>query len=422
MPTPHHYSTGPTQCTACKDGDDSALQKVQNGYTVTSPADLTTNAFLKPAVSTGYWLNKGVCVACPANCKQCSGGGTCNTCNLQVVGTEVRSSFLSQSAACLACPTGCATCTNPSLTATATCLTCQPGYYLTGATCTACFGGAAGSTGVAGVATCTDATVSGITKCKDGYFLNTGGCQYCGDTSNLVSPFGCGYSAAVADSSAIPKVFKNQAFGTCTNGTRCTSCTPTNVDATTTPGWLLTGSNSCIACTNKGTSGTAGSGVCAACATNADICDTCVTGAYLDSTNRCQNCITNCKKCSSAGTCDVCNDGYYLDPTTKNCFACTSAISGSKGCLSCTGPNQCSRCSDGQYVASNGVCLDCPTSLNAVACSDASTPLACAATYYLSGTNCVKCGTNCDVCVNNGAQCAKCTTGTVVSGNPGNCA
>jgi hypothetical protein len=60
----------------------------------------------------------------------------------------------------------------------------------------------------------------------------------------------------------------------------------------------------------------------------------------------CQNCLSNCKTCGSAGTCVQCNTGYYwtISANVGQCVACSSL------CLTCTNNTHCTQCSSNSYL------------------------------------------------------------------------
>ncbi|ESU45577.1 Variant-specific surface protein, partial [Giardia duodenalis] len=86
----------------CSSEEDGRCKDVVDGY------DITYNGTLR---------------TCPANCKTCIGGG-CNSCS---------SGFYLDKGKCSACPKGCGTCPHGE-----TCFDCVPGYYFSRTTCTAC--------------------------------------------------------------------------------------------------------------------------------------------------------------------------------------------------------------------------------------------------------------------------------------------
>ncbi|ESU42588.1 Variant-specific surface protein [Giardia duodenalis] len=86
----------------CNSEEDGRCKDVVDGYGITYNGTLRT---------------------CPANCKICIGGG-CNSCS---------SGFYLDKGKCSACPKGCGTCPNGE-----TCFDCVPGYYFSNTMCKAC--------------------------------------------------------------------------------------------------------------------------------------------------------------------------------------------------------------------------------------------------------------------------------------------
>lgn len=189
----------------------------------------------------------------------------------------------------------------------------------------------------------------------------------------------------------------------------------------------------------------------------------CPTGTYssLNSTQLvCQNCSSNCLKCSSASVCQLCSFSFPLyvlsssnatcittcpsgtiltidsslfslqcEPCSNNCLTCSTSIA---FCLSCQvgftfQNNSCvASCSLGFYQI-NGSCLVCDPRCQYCLSSDPTNCSECIAGYYLysyycysncpiktfayaSGKQCLNCNTHCSTCLN-ATNCTSCLTG-----------
>lgn len=266
---------------------------------------------------------------------------------------------------------------------------------------------AACNTALGQCAECDTNSGATCTKCFAGSgFSGAGVCGACGATAtNVIAPSGsdsCGY-------------------GTCTNplftggNAQCTACTL--VDPTVqSAGFMLSTAKTCTACSNLGTNNQPGAtGTCAKCTANVDICEQCVDGSFLAADKRCQRCVTNCAKCSTATTCDACNAGFYRDSSSGQCVPCAL------NCATCTEAVKCTACPTGRYLDESKQCVQCSTSAlipNAADCSSASVATACSPNNFLSNGKCLPCGTNCESCLNdNGVpgNCVKCSGDSVVS-------
>ena len=159
---------------------------------------------------------------------------------------------------------------------------------------------------------------------------------------------------------------------------------------------------------------------------------------YFDLTSgSCQPCGVDCLSCFSSTVCTQCVPEYYLVGT--GCLQC------SFGCAACTSGTACSTCNDGLYITSSGTCSACGGGVatctlatvqtcqdayfmlgticagcftNCKTCSDFVTCSQCSLNYYLgpTATNCLSCPSNCRICTD-GTSCSECTSGYTPSGS-----
>jgi proprotein convertase subtilisin/kexin type 5 len=97
-----------------------------------------------------------------------------------------------------------------------------------------------------------------------------------------------GYTLNTASNTCDPSL-------TCNTGSTCTVC----------PRGYTLASGVCTACTLPAN--------CVACSsTSSTTCIKCSTGFYLDASNVCQTCSTNCAACDSSTFCTTASAGYYV--------------------------------------------------------------------------------------------------------------
>ena len=136
------------------------------------------------------------------------------------------------------------------------------------------------------------------------------------------------------------------------------------------------------------------------------ICTQCVSEYYL-SNNQCQKCSFGCSICSSASSCSTCNDGLYLT-SSGACLACGTGVA------TCTIATVQS-CSENYFMLGT-ICAGCLT--NCKTCSDFVTCSTCALSYYLdaSGSSCLPCPNNCRICTSS-TNCFECDMGYTQNGS-----
>lgn len=143
---------------------------------------------------------------------------------------------------------------------------------------------------------------------------------------------------------------------------------------------------------------------CTVCdANNPLICSECYAGMYLSSTS-CLPCSVTCAKCSgSADSCSSCLPGQYFNINNQVCRSC------SRNCLTCSSESTCTLCRKGFVVTSAGGCRGCSLSCSSCSASDITQCTSCAVGLELSGSQCVQCPSNCQVC--NKGFCQTCAPG-----------
>ena len=147
---------------------------------------------------------------------------------------------------------------------------------------------------------------------------------------------------------------------------------------------------------------------CLTCnSTNQDQCFSCYPNNFL-SGSICSTCSSNCLTCQSSNqpsVCLSCNDGFYLFNST-----CTQGCP--LNCYTCSGPSTCTQCLSGYtlFTQSNQlICAPCTTSCRTCAQGQPGSCMSCGVGFYLSGTTCLQCATNCNSCT--AAGCISCIDG-----------
>lgn len=140
------------------------------------------------------------------------------------------------------------------------------------------------------------------------------------------------------------------------------------------------------------------------------VCSQCNNGYYLwnvtyyNSQNNvavnitCLPCVSNCSTCSSFYNCSNCTAGYYQ--FDNNCLMCSMQF-----CSSCSNATTCTMCNNGTYLSqtNSSECLLCNLQIpNCVDCTESSPSQlqcsTCSYGYYVNGSNCSKCPSNCQSC------------------------
>ena len=281
---------------------------------------------------TGQFLNTPItCSVCPVSCATCINDGKnnalCTLCtdqvNMNLVGNCVCLSnyyLTTNLKACVLCPIGCKTCTN-SGSNTAICVTCTSTYMT---------------------------VANSLCMCQKAYYLS----------NNSVDCKACDANCPTCINS-----------GTL-DGSKCLTCTDTNMIATT-------GKCLCIGGFYMSSNTTS----CIACST---LCNTCNN---INGSPNCLQCVANAFP--TLGICH-CNSGYYVDKLQVTCLTCP------KGCLTChpdsNGNPVCDSCYDSKNMIVTNLC-SCPTNMY----------------LNIASTQCLACPITCQKCNNNGADIPICT-------------
>jgi proprotein convertase subtilisin/kexin type 5 len=246
--------------------------------------------------------------------------------------------YASSASVCSQCMSVCATCSSGT-----TCDTCKPGYV--GASCSPC---------TSPCLTCSGTTTF-CTACTPGssYYLQLGG------------------GSCVASSSCTAGSYAE------TNN-QCMACSSECATCVDYPDKCLTCSDStkvwenykCIAGCATGyvsISGICCPNTCTGCSISG-ACSGCITGYYLDSSNSCQACSSNCQTCSGSSTkCLTCPSGKVLQGTVcqSSCnqkyydvsSVCQSCHTSCKNCHG-SADTDCDGC-ENLYVPWKGKCWSC---------------------------------------------------------------
>lgn len=222
-------------------------------------------------------------------------------------------------------------------------------------------------------------------------------------------------------------------FGCTGSGTFCTSCINTtylynNTCLTLCPaGFFQNTGNVCSACLSN----------CLTCSGANNYCTSCNNGTYLSSrlntcvsssqcesyqyadsiTWRCTNCSVSCNGCSSSSTnCLACATGYIIDT------AFGSTLPGRCTNVCPTGTVNDTTNAFGGGCRCNPICRTCQTTLsNCISCTSPSLlqvntcVSSCSSSYYVSGTSCLPCVTNCSTC--SSSVCSSCISGSFLYEN-----
>jgi hypothetical protein len=133
---------------------------------------------------------------------------------------------------------------------------------------------------------------------------------------------------------------------------------------------------------------------------DAVVCTQCVP-QYFMSNNVCSKCSFGCAVCTNATSCSTCNDGLYLT-NSGTCSACSTGVA------TCTLATVQS-CQEGYFMLGS-ICAGCLT--NCKTCADFVTCTTCSLGYYLaaSGNSCLNCPSNCRICTSS-TSCSECGLG-----------
>jgi proprotein convertase subtilisin/kexin type 5 len=241
---------------------------------------------------SGYFIPS--CNACLTDCLACSDGTQCTTCRYLNVVTGATPNT------CQQCDTNCKRCTTSASSCTDLCPT-QTYYAKATDTCEPC--------------------ISECLACSDGTRCTT--CQY----QNVVT----GVVINTCQQCAI-------------NCKRCTASSCTSPCPIQT--YYAKATDTCEPCISE----------CLACS-DAVHCTTCQYQSVVTGTtpNTCQQCDTNCKRCTASSCTDHCPTKTYYVRTADTCPSCHTT------CKECTGSsnNMCIECLEVAYYLSMGRCLPC---------------------------------------------------------------
>ena len=146
-----------------------------------------------------------------------------------------------------------------------------------------------------------------------------------------------------------------------------------------------------------------------------DDCIQCTESQFYNiSSKSCQDCISNCKHCTSENLCTVCNENYELK-NDKTCSECLNSQFYNQslgicqncpvGCSSCTSLDNCSHCKENYehdnfsscipclasqfYSAKSKSCENCP--ILCQSCKSSEKCLSCSPNYELKNGSCLSC-------------------------------
>ncbi|KAH0575846.1 Cysteine-rich membrane protein 2 [Spironucleus salmonicida] len=342
-----------------------------------------------------YFLKKGVCESCIANCVRCTDLDTCTECFFGY--------FVNADRQCEKCDQNCQSCTDSTV-----CLSCLSDQFLTAEkTCVNC---SRNCDRCANLATCT--------TCKTGNFNSDEGCFACNENMLIGSICQCQENQITNCANCDKNTCRTcRKFYKLIGGT----CQPDHCQ----------GDNDCLS------------------GTFCDVSDTKI--------NQCKDCDKNCKQCSvQMNLCTTCQEGQFLDQNT--CKVCEiESISGfscncgsqliqycgkcaNDVCVSCGNgyylvENTCNRCSEDQKIGESCVC-DSKLITNCIEC-DITSCKTCKSQFklidlicvpdqcqnssecqadefcYISSTEtnkCQKCSENCAICTDI-TTCTVCENG-----------
>ncbi|KCV69796.1 TKL protein kinase [Fonticula alba] len=400
-----------------------------------APPDLDPNgAFYCHACASGYGLPVGVprpelCLACHANCSECSVAGDPAAC------TRCRPGLLLHGSQCLdACPPGfwpddqdtcqlctahCQSCLGPTA-----CETCAPQYFLLGDLCARCDGTCAACDRADACLACqpgliflqTDPQAGSLcgSMCAPGEYAGPARCTGCHASCSLCA--GAAHQCQVCAaghrwSGAAPAP---GATGTCVAcPPSCTGCTPSKCLGCE-EGLFLTHGGACVGGCPGGTFGDADTGTCQLCDVSCQEC----AGPTDAHCSACAPGLDPCITCPGdralhAGAClAACPPGYHARaeaeagrvcrPCDSSCATCSDASA--TECTGCMAPKllhdgACvGACPPGRLACGvSGKCEDCPAG-----CA------ACASALEQPGVGCL-------------ASCSSCAGGLVLSARDGRC-
>ena len=317
-----------TQCTACREG-----------YTTNINGQCIVFQSLRSCYSGQYYdVLTLKCVACPANCANCSDSQACTSCHpgeyLTSGGTCVEHCPLGtirddEGLVCLSvdCHQSCSTCFGPEANH---CSSCHKGFFLLNNSCKE--------------------------YCPAHFYRVNGTCVPChSDCKSCVGP------SVDQCSSCYP--------GDLLTGTRCIRECPSGTYGVAN-GTCLPCTNACSSCTSQGGCTQCRSGYFLLSGTVNECVSRCPSG-YFQSLSSCEPCRANCIVCSSLSSCQSCSPGYvYYAPSGSCQLSCPDGyyVSSSRQCVQChlpcstciDSPLNCSSCSAGMAMDKvSAVCRHC---------------------------------------------------------------
>jgi len=352
-PLNYYVENGQSTCNECNDSCSSCSQAASNCTLCSNGSAILFNGSCLFQCPSNYYFNGTTCVICNTLCATCQGSTSldCITCpslfflyQNQCFGSCPLNTYQSSATQCSDCSNLCDGCTGPSAS---NCIKCKNGTYLDDSGC---------------VYVCASPKISNtitgqcMAQCSVGSFLDPttqqclicdSNCEQCQNQSTLcISCF---------DNSSL---YNNSCFSPCPNQTyqdsdinNCEICNPycskcqgplftdclecaddryfnqgECVDACPIGTYQYEVSKTCFVCDSscKSCSGTS-SNQCLSCSNSLNVlyqgvCNqTCPDAMFPNQNNGnlCQNCGSNCLKCTSLTSCQVCTNNYYLN---SNCI------------------------------------------------------------------------------------------------------
>lgn len=355
---PGYYLVG-AECKACEP-QCATCDLIASNCTSCPSGEFLKGADCVVTCGLGFYADAtSTCQECRSECVQCNGWDSCNSC---------KNGFYLDVSSCLPCSSNCETCTSTD-TKCLTCYQSSSNNWLRNFEC--------------------------VGSCGAGYFEVPGNvCNPC--------PPGC---------------------TSCTS-TECTGCDTdfkkkNNICANPCGVGWYDGGAECFECDSN----------CATCSGTSSNCLSCSPG-HAELPPSCPSCSSPCVTCStSSSTCTSCNGDLYLyssscvDPgdcpaTTyaknnvcESCDpVCANCIVKADHCLSCPPgallfENTCPTiCPSGYLPYNSDTC--CPDSCSS--CTDTETCTGCRPGFFLSGTQCLPCDSNCLTCIDNAEKCLSC--------------
>lgn len=269
------------------------------------------------------------------------------------------------------------------------CTSCSSTYYLVNTTCLTC------SSYMANCSTCTFNASFKCTGCKSGWLLNSAGqCPLC--SSIYPNCKFCSASECTDCAAGYYTLDNRQCLQNCLVS-NCKQCvTKDNSKCITCgAGYVLSGS-SCVmqTCTaplsfngvacvcpfqsyyqsSGNTCQPCSDSFCEICESNQ--CSSCLDGYFLQNNASCVKCISNCESCIASNTCLLCTEGFYFSQTA--CVQYSQAVLGGIGVLQ--NNNLYQLCGLGCAICTSSACLSC------------------APGYFLNGSSCSFCPSDCKIC------------------------